>query len=147
MSSSKNGIVIILIVRNVHIVQLKVYYWVEIVAKMLVKTLYKFVLILSSFGFAVSNNLSSEDSFKNWRNLDRLKIGGNVSNSSSSNNNSSRPAVLSRKRRFIYPAVSPWYFDIRDLFTYIFLRMFLSFYYILNYWHTCAENRYEQFYI
>jgi hypothetical protein len=77
---------------------------------MFLKTVVKCVLLFGSFVLVSSIELKSEDdSFKNWRNMDNSLIGVNVSSSSSKGN------VLSRKRRFLYPAVTPWFFDIRDI--------------------------------
>ena len=53
-----------------------------------------------------------------WRNLDRpstttLRNLSSASTSMSSSTSMSMSRSLSRKRRFIYPAVTPWLFDVR----------------------------------
>jgi len=62
------------------------------------------------------DGLTTKDSFKNWRNLDRQQQQQQQQQQQHQQqtiSSSNSTTYLSRKRRFIYPAVTPWLFDLR----------------------------------
>jgi hypothetical protein len=79
--------------------------------KMDSKTFLHFFFFIWCFGMVTAkgdeDGLTIQTSFSNWRNLDRQQQQQQRTSLSNST------TYLSRKRRFIYPAVAPWLFDFR----------------------------------
>src|SRR6266404_670902 len=63
------------------------------------------------FHSVVGKDSSDSMSLADWRNLDRVP-------ESKNNNKKATGGPLSRKKRFIYPTVTPWRFDIRLLLSF-----------------------------